>query len=318
MRLLNTSTFELREFFDEHIPGYAILSHTWGREEVTLQDLAKADAKEKAGYAKITGCCKLAASDGLEWVWIDTCCIDKTSSAELSEAINSMYLWYQNAEVCYAYLSDLPHDDKSVARNFSQSRWFTRGWTLQELVAPHSVVFYDRDWTEIGTKWSLKERITRATGIRAEDMVNPRRACIAAKMSWAANRKTSRIEDTVYCLLGLFELNIPLLYGEGERAFMRLQHEILQVIDDDETIFAWIGNGLESSGMLARSPNAFASSGGIVPVKRDEQSCYPFKIGRTMLTIINGVSGNRGFQSGDYLQSTAKNRLSYDDDQSHG
>ena len=106
MRLLHTSTLTLHEFFGDEIPSYAILSHTWGDEEVTLQDLEKGQSKSRAGYAKITGCCALALSNGWEWLWIDTCCIDKTSSAELSEAINSMYRWYRDSGVCYAYLTD--------------------------------------------------------------------------------------------------------------------------------------------------------------------------------------------------------------------
>ena len=144
MRLLNTTTQTLHDFHDNQIPPYAILSHTWGEEEVTLQDLEKPSSKLRTGYAKITSCCALALSDGLQYVWIDTCCIDKTSSAELSEAINSMYRWYQDSEVCYAYMVDVRVD--SEYENFRRSRWFKRGWTLQELLAPRSMNLYDQEW----------------------------------------------------------------------------------------------------------------------------------------------------------------------------
>ena len=162
MRLLSTLAGELHEFFDEKTPPYAILSHTWGDGEVSLQDLEGGRTTNKAGYAKIKSCCELAASEGWEFVWIDTCCIDKSSSAELSEAINSMFRWYQRAEVCYAYLSDVDlqgtaHLDSSIIHG---SRWFTRGWTLQELLAPAVVVFYDKHWTEIGTKSIMQQELS--------------------------------------------------------------------------------------------------------------------------------------------------------------
>ena len=152
MRLLHTSTLELHEFYGEVIPKYAILSHTWGEGEVSFQELQKAKLDESSmlneskGYRKIKDCCKLAASDGWQYIWIDTCCIDKTSSAELSEAINSMYRWYGEAQICYAYLADVDsagQNDPLTMRRFERSRWFTRGWTLQELLAPDFLVFYD-------------------------------------------------------------------------------------------------------------------------------------------------------------------------------
>ena len=163
MRLLRTTDVQVQEFIGRDIPEYAILSHTWGEEEVTLQDLQSGDGRKKKGYAKIIGCCNKAAEDGYGFCWVDTCCIDKTSSAELSEAINSMYQWYQNSSVCYIYLADVKHDDPV---EFSRSRWFTRGWTLQELIAPHTVWFYTADWVECGTRSSLETELTRITGIK--------------------------------------------------------------------------------------------------------------------------------------------------------
>src|SRR5438034_1159473 len=156
MRLLNTATFKLQEFGSNKIPRYAILSHTWKGKEVTFQDIQGAHAAKKVGYAKVENACCVAAADGFEYIWIDTCCIDQTSSAELSEAINSMYHWYQEAVVCYAYLADVPSETINgltdhISASFPKSRWFTRGWTLQELIAPSTVIFLDEQWQEIGT-----------------------------------------------------------------------------------------------------------------------------------------------------------------------
>ena len=217
MRLLHTSSISLYEFYGDTTPPYAILSHTWGEEEVSFQELARPESKRLAGYQKIIRCCKLARWHGWKYVWIDTCCIDKTSSAELSEAINSMFRWYREARVCYAYLVDVAivTNDQSAMESFCGSRWFTRGWTLQELLAPEHMTFYDHDWTEIGTKQSLQSQILKATGINEEHINNHSNASAAQKMSWASRRKTTRVEDISYCLMGLFDVNMPLLYGEG-------------------------------------------------------------------------------------------------------
>lgn len=289
MRLLHTSTLNLHEFFGDQIPSYAILSHTWGDEEVTLQDLEKEKSKSRAGYAKITGCCALALSNGWQWLWIDTCCIDKTSSAELSEAINSMYRWNRDSEVCYAYLTDcyLPMGKLSDV-DFCKSWWFTRGWTLQELLAPSTVIFYDRDWCEIGTRSSLTPQISIVTGISSQDMADPQSASIAAKMSWASRRQTSRVEDMAYSLLGIFDLIMPLLYGEGHNAFKRLQYEIIGEWSDDESIFAWKHDGPRPCGMLAKSPAAFAESGDIITfVNLDPLTRPPRVTGK--LLVMNGI-----------------------------
>lgn len=162
MRLLNTKTIKLSEFFDADIPKYAILSHTWGKNEVTFQDLDRARAKGSKAYSKIACCCVIASSRGYQWVWVDTCCIDKSSSAELSEAINSMFRWYENSGECYAYLEDVSIDDMD---QFGSSRWFTRGWTLQELLAPRKLYFYDKRWTTLGSKDSLCKEVALTTNI---------------------------------------------------------------------------------------------------------------------------------------------------------
>jgi hypothetical protein len=271
MRLINTATIQVEEFLSLDIPEYVILSHTWEQGEVSLQDIQSFGALKKQGYTKIKKCCEKAASDGFTYCWIDTCCIDKTSSAELSEAINSMYKWYQNARICYAYLADFEASAHSVMENyrsFTQSRWWTRGWTLQELLAPSVVEFYSADWVEIGTKLSLHEQITEITGIDEGVLcgADPLRRNVAVRMSWASRRKTSRIEDQAYCLMGLFRVNMPLLYGEGTRAFIRLQEEIMRV-REDYTLFTWsptivpgFSNPHISKGLLADSPSDFVDS----------------------------------------------------------
>lgn len=276
MRLLHTKTLTFQEFYGSDLPTYAILSHRWGKKEVSLKDMIKKKAKRGPSWAKIRNCCSLAANEGYDWVWIYTCCIDKKSSAEVSEAVNAMYRWYQWADKCYAYLSDVK---ASEPESFVQSRWFTRGWTLQELLAPEHVVFYDAEWSELGNKMTRASEVTAATGIDEKalnDYYSYRepKACIAKKMYWAAARQTSIPEDMAYCLLGLFGINIPLLYGEGlEKAFLRLQKELLNTTTD-ETIFAWASER-HHPGLLARKPSDFAASGNVENISADELTMRP-------------------------------------------
>lgn len=272
MHLLNTNTLRLHSFFGEGIPEYAILSHRWDHEEVSFQDLKADLGPEMLGYAKIQGCCVQAKRDGWEYAWIDSCCIDKSSSAELSEAINSMYQWYKEAKVCYAFLSDVD-STMDVAVELRTSAWFKRGWTLQELLAPETVVFFDRNWIEFGTKDCLRDAISSITGIREDRLFSLGDACIAERMTWASRRITTRIEDEAYCLMGIFGVNMPLLYGEGRKAFRRLQLEILQA-SDDESLFAWNPDTRwvpteRSSDILAPAPRSFAWS------KDIKRSRYP-------------------------------------------
>ncbi|KAI1337095.1 heterokaryon incompatibility protein-domain-containing protein [Xylariaceae sp. FL0016] len=244
MRLLNTESLAIEDFLESKKPFYAILSHTWEKEELSYQDMTlhRSSVETKPGFAKLLGAASRAKQDGHRYIWIDTCCIDKTSSVELSEAINSMYRWYKEAQVCYAYLSDVPPDDEWHITNeaFETSRWFKRGWTLQELIAPAFVEFYAYDWTEIGTKSSLRHVIWNITGIETSVLrgESPSVFNVAERMSWAANRETTRIEDEAYCLLGLFNIHMPLLYGEGRQSFIRLQEEILRVTED-YSLLAW-------------------------------------------------------------------------------
>jgi len=196
----------------------------------------------REGFQKIVRCCAKAKSEGHRYVWIDTCCIDKSSSSELSEAINSMFRWYRDPDICYYYLDDVrsSQDPAGTASEFRASLWFTRGWTLQELLAPYEVAFVGRDWQEIGTKKSMSSVVSSVTKFDERTLRDCTwsHASIACKMSWASSRSTTRVEDRAYCLMGLFDVNMPLIYGEGQKAFYRLQLEIMKS-SEDQSIFAW-------------------------------------------------------------------------------
>lgn len=243
-------------------PRYAILSHRWGNptDEVTFADFNQGTAASKKGYSKIHGSCAQALEDGIDHVWIDSCCIDKSKSAEVSAEINSMYRYYAEAAVCYAYLDDVSSDEdpNGPDSSFRKSAWFTRGWTLQELIAPSSVVFFARDWVEIGTRTSLAHTIESVTGIERRFLsgTHPSSASVSKRMSWAAKRQTTMPEDIAYCLMGIFDVNLPVLYGERENAFFRLQCEIMKK-SPDHTIFAWDYESSNYSGMLASHPSQF-------------------------------------------------------------
>ncbi|KAL8895157.1 MAG: hypothetical protein Q9207_008283 [Kuettlingeria erythrocarpa] len=271
MWLLDTSTLKLKNFIaSRKLPKYAILSHTWDIEEVSFQDIDEPESKTLKGYKKIERCCSLADSQGYGYVWIDTCCIDKKSSAELSEAINSMYAWYAGSAVCFVYLSDFDtptldeHDKSEAMEKFKKSRWWSRGWTLQELLAPYRMVFYNSSWEYIGDKRTLLPDLSLASGIPPRFIECGQfigEASVAARMSWASNRETTRLEDQAYCLMGIFDVNMPLLYGEGKKAFTRLQHEIARSLDD-ESLFAWSSDDVQC-GMFAPNIRVFAGCGAI-------------------------------------------------------
>ncbi|KAI4114984.1 MAG: hypothetical protein LQ345_004341 [Seirophora villosa] len=327
MRLLQTKTLQFHEFFDAKIPPYAILSHRWGEGEVTFKEMRKGKAQPGPGLTKIKKFCTLAASRGDKWAWIDTCCIDKRSSAELSEAINAMYKWYGDARKCYVYLIDFElsaRESKQISKagvqyldafdilgqselpfahmdlpgmfdpdfvdRLRKSSWFKRGWTLQELLAPSmfNVYFFDKQWAQIGCLSHLTDVISSITGIPEQFLHNdpPTKPSVAQRMSWASGRHTSRGEDQAYCLLGLFNVNMPLLYGEGaDNAFRRLQIEIMNR-DDDESLFAWKSNEY-LSGMLAQSPVNFAESGDIIRLSssRSKRCVVESPIGHSWIAL---------------------------------
>jgi hypothetical protein len=280
MWLVNCTTLKLESFIGSNIPKYAILSHTWEGEEVTFHELDRhhpgnLDLPEPQlrqhiydttpkGYHKIWETCFKARKHGFHYAWIDTCCINKDSSAELTESINSMFRWYQNAEECYAFLSDLP-SKTSAKDGFPKCKWFTRGWTLQELIAPKKVLFYDQAWNYVGSKTRLSGLISEISNLDKEVLLGTIPAwnySIATRMSWAAHRQTTRVEDIAYCLLGIFQVNLPMIYGEGTNAFLRLQEEIVRRTND-LTVFAW-NQGEEQElpcNLFASSPGGFADTG---------------------------------------------------------
>jgi hypothetical protein len=243
MRLLelkSSGEYGLSRDLIDNIPPYAILSHTWGAdaEEVTFRDLCSDPSKIKSGYKKIRFCGEQARRDGLQYFWVDTCCIDKSNNNELSEAINSMFRWYRNAAKCYVYLSDVSGLASNVDPKLSQitwetafrkSKWFTRGWTLQELIAPTLVEFFSKEGKLLGNKVSLERHIHEITGIPIKALQGGPLFdfSITERMFWAEKRETTRKEDKAYSLLGVFDIHMPLIYGEGTKsAFRRLREEI--------------------------------------------------------------------------------------------
>jgi hypothetical protein len=234
MRLLQrqgNDSFRLVYRVDEQIPPYAILSQTWGNEEdeVTFKDVVDGTYKKRKGYRKLQFCAKQAAEDGLDFFWIDTCCIDKSSSAELQEAIGSMFRWYKDSAKCYVYLTDVSTKFFDYLDQFPESKWFTRGWTLQELLAPKDVEFYTTEAISIGRKSELVHTIADITGISTEALQGTPLShfSIDQRMKWAEGRKTTRQEDLAYSLLGIFDIQMSPFYGEGrEKAFERLKKKI--------------------------------------------------------------------------------------------
>ncbi|KAK8017304.1 heterokaryon incompatibility protein het-E-1 [Apiospora rasikravindrae] len=350
IRLINTETLLLESFNTP--PPYAILSHTWGPEEVSLQEWevvhdsgaiqgqcphiqkkSRPNVEQKEGCEKVKGACKQAARDGIQYLWCDTNCIDKTSSAELSEAINSMFAWYRNSKVCYAILTDVEvpkatslRDHKSntegwfmryqntksqnidVWNDFQNSRWWTRGWTLQELLAPKNVVFFASDWSPLGSKAGLSEWILSFTTIHRQalqDASSIHTFSIAQRMSWAADRKTTVPEDMAYCLLGIFNVNMPMLYGQGcSQAFFKLQEEIIKE-SDDQSILAWdyTSDALNNWGSaLAPSPVQFRACGSLG--RDDSSQRVPYSITNHGISMLSKMSLDTGYLMATKLRDT--------------
>ncbi|KAI1358212.1 heterokaryon incompatibility protein-domain-containing protein [Xylaria arbuscula] len=340
MRLLRTRQYALVERNDIPIPfpQYAILSHTWisPKDEITYQDFKsrKSDIEndifKQTGWAKLKRYCDRAAGDGWDWVWMDTCCIDKTNPADTQEAINAMFRWYQNSGICYAYLEDVDantaldrlgpidgncassldldtiasKDNLANPESFPhtliqalliKAKWFTRGWTLQELLAPPYLVFVDCAWRRIGAREHWAKEISKICRIEAKHLTgfNPTdyTSCsIAMRLSWASNRETTVEEDETYSLLGLFGISLPLIYGEGRlRAFNRLQRELITVYNDD-SIFAWKAPSASTRHFLVHNKDENPGTGILAPSIRefwDASSVRCFGLHGTTFSMTN-------------------------------
>ncbi|RDX56963.1 HET-domain-containing protein [Lentinus brumalis] len=310
MRLLNTRTGEFIWVENPHQVRYATLSHVWckdPRRETSYHDMVHFQEEvrssrergemlledavlSKASY-KVRGACALARADGIDWLWVDTCCIDKASSAELEGAINAMYTWYSASTVCYVFLQDVDaHEDPyAPGSGFRRSEWHARGWTLQELIAPQVVLFFSRSWRFIGAKHGMAGLVSDITGVDVEVITGARPVnalSVAGRMSWASRRATTKREDEAYSLMGLFGVHISVVYGEGSMAFLRLQEEILKRVPD-ESIFVW-NRALDvhtaprspHSGsveemhpaLFASSPALFSASAAVVSMSKDQLS----------------------------------------------
>ena len=311
MRLMNTSTWKLKMFHEALcIPPYATLSHCWETDEILFTDMTNIEStSQKLGFAKIKGACLVAATLGIHWIWIDTVCIDKSSSAELTEAINSNFQWYQNCQICLVYLSDFQGDPNvmdDLESQLAKGKWMKRSWTLQELVAPKAARFYNRHWSVIGTKQSLLPLLSNITKVDQDviaDVECLSGYSIGRRMAWAAGRSASRTEDIAYSLLGIFKISMPIIYGEGGRSFARLQEEILKDTDD-ASLFAWqASSDQQYRGILATSPSEFShfSTRSVVGPLRYRGTVYAsstgitieseFALNRTSNTIIFGFHG---------------------------
>ncbi|RMY72718.1 hypothetical protein D0862_14403 [Hortaea werneckii] len=384
MLLLNARTYALKFFHTaKSAPPYAILSHTWEDDEVLFQDMDDLEsAKAKSGWQKIEYICRQALEGGLEWAWVDTCCIDKSSSAELSEAINSMFKWYECSTVCYVYLCDLTmnvtlrddaptvsewlgrakqmmsvrpsplvrdlhasetlwqehvaylkkvtsetmlatrNDDRGHSRpcneldtsiidalgEFSRAKWWSRGWTLQELLAPRNVIFMNQHWQQIARLPAMVVTASTISGVDVEVLLKTaslQSRCIAERLSWASKRSTTREEDTAYALLGIFDANMPLLYGEGSRAFKRLQEQI-SLRSNDLSIYAWLTPSPVYDHLLfAASPSYFVHC--ITVRKRSSGTTTGMSASCMGVKLTSSVSTSRGLywiDLGCYYKST--------------
>lgn len=351
MRLINVHTLEMRSFSNAAIPNYAILSHRWlnDEQEISLQEYTSGAYQQRPGYKKIIDLCSFVRDandrfradletsgrrhdplDGVEWIWIDTCCIDKTSSADLSESINSMFEYYAKATTCVVYLRDVSTAPcglqwcdvecvrcQATEEEVRSSEWFHRGWALQELVAPDSRIFASADWRVLGAVLHKKSQIpsterllgciVEVTGIPQEVLLDSNElpaTSVAQRLSWAANRTTTRVEDRSYSLFGLLGVNMPLLYGEGSRAWLRLQQEIIRT-SSDESIFVWRSPDatnrrlLPSQPILAPSPECFLGCADVRYVPRFKRLPYSitnqgleFKLRASTAFVTQGPKGD--------------------------
>lgn len=228
---------------------YVTLSHRWGWDEPLFRDIqgeAVYHGKSTHGMAKLQTFCAFAAKYGYKWAWSDTCCIDKESSAELQEAVGSMFSWYRQSSLTIVHLADVSDDDK-----LSNSEWFKRGWTLQELLAPRVILFFTQDWSLYQDPSSSNhkedsfilaelEKVTSITSRHLKDF-HPGMDDARSRLQWASTRRTTRPEDIAYSLFGVFDLHLPVLYGESKgNALGRLLSEIISQ-SGDISVLDWVG-----------------------------------------------------------------------------
>ena len=320
MRLISTSTCELHKSEDLEVvasPEYAILSHRWVGPEVTFEMLNSADWRasnlDTPQMKKIKNACTKARErkPPLKWLWVDTCCIDKTSSVELTSSLNSMFEWYYRATVCYAYLYDVP-DLKSLdpKQSNQKSVWFERGWTLQELLAPRNMEFYAQGWNLMGTRKGLADILHLVTGIDKRCLTgasNFKQVSVATRMSWMAGRTTTMIEDIAYSMLGLLNVNMPIQYGEGAKAFIRLQRTLMES-STDESIFAWTTptNGLTCYRSLGQTPNWAPQNWGLLAPSPDCFKKYGDLVILQDMCVPRLSGGYRWMQQGVQFQMPLK------------
>ena len=218
-------------------------------------------------FVKLVEFFNISSKYGCNYVWFDSGCIDKSSSTELEESIRSMFNWYRNSKICIVHLANTIH-----LSDLRRDPWFTRGWTLQELLAPKRVKFFGKSWQDITLDsinndkdsylkvplWRIISSITRIPLPTLLDFT-PGIDHARDAFVWVSNRKTTRIEDIAYCLIGLLGIPLSIAYGEGNMAFRRLQVEVLQH-SHDMGLFAWIGQPSAYNSMLAEGPQCFSQS----------------------------------------------------------
>ncbi|KAF8546056.1 HET-domain-containing protein [Imleria badia] len=283
---------------------YAIFSHRWGEEEPEFRDMSSKihgprPTPEGLGFEKLRRFCNKAREYGCEYVWSDTCCINKESSSELEEAIRSMYRWYRDAFVCIVYLAK-----SSSVKDFAREPWFTRGWTLQELLAPERLRMYGKDWDPVCPKAEevrggddfpfpndklsdfMLQPISKITHIHPFNIrdfnLRSQRLMVSTKMRWASKRKTTRVKDIAYSLLGIFDIMIPIAYGLGERAFQRLLEAIAHH-SGDPSFFAWAGPCSRYSLALPASPACYQT---VVPKPYGEHDYTIHKRGIQLKLLV--------------------------------
>ena len=362
MRFLDIKSYEIKEIkkisgIEAALAQCAVISHRWGDkdDELTFKKynrLMKEPSRKRhrfenpgrtpstsegasEGLLKAARSCLMAREFGvrgqqtkLKYIWLDTCCIDKSDAQELQEAINSMFRWYSGARICYAYLPDVSKEEADYQQcekdmegnitrprigSFEDSDWFTRGWTLQELLAPREMYFFDRYWRPLGSKVTLSAQLQSATKIEAQYLHgNVSKACIATKMSWLARRETSKIEDMAYCMFGLFEVSTYVKYGEGEAAFLRLQEELIKQRPGDESIFAWKSSRITTCGLLAPWPTCYLGCENLTVVSTKFRQRKPYTVanGGVEFQLPNKLAENGNAR--DWMALRAAFRTQYD------